>query len=135
MKTNLQAFQEMAGEEKARMAGFVSTAGSSVDQSFKGEAIKYLLENPEKQENAGWGEGRRDGGVNLASQHALNLMKTDPAGASTWLNSLPESNERLWAKKNFASNWQNYDPDAVQNWVASQPANERTEIESFLKEN
>ncbi|MDB0068552.1 hypothetical protein N9859_00265 [bacterium] len=43
METNLQAFQEMAGEEKARMAGFVSTAGSSVDQSFKGEAIKYLL--------------------------------------------------------------------------------------------
>lgn len=85
-----KAFNDLVGEEKARLAGFASSAGYGVAPELRGEAIKYLLENPEVQETAGWKEGRRYGGVEIASRHALDLMKTDPSSASSWVKSLPE---------------------------------------------
>jgi hypothetical protein len=89
------------------------------------------LENPTAQEIAGWNKSSR--GVEQVSQYALDLMKTDPSSASSWVNSLPEGPQQLWAKKNLAENWQNYDPDAVEKWISSQPAHEKKEIEDFLK--
>jgi hypothetical protein len=129
-----EAFNDLVGEEKARLAGFASSAGYGVEPELRGEAIKYLLENPEVQETAGWKEGRRYGGVEIASRYALELMKTDPSKASSWVNSLPEGPQQLWAKKNLAANWQNYDPDAVEKWISSQPASQQKEIVDFLKE-
>ena len=130
-----QAFQNLEGEEKTRLASFAATARYAIDKSLKGDAIKYVLENPEAQKATNWDNDNQSQATKQASQHALDLMKTDPARASAWVNSLPEGNTRLWAKKNLASNWNNYDPVGVQKWLNSQPANEQQAIETFLKKN
>jgi len=52
---------------------------------------------------------------------------------NSWVSSLPEGPQQLWAKKNLAADWQNYDPEAAEKWISRQPDSQQKEIEDFLK--
>ncbi|YCM43100.1 hypothetical protein V2O64_17470 [Verrucomicrobiaceae bacterium 227] len=130
-----EAFSTFDDADKKKVATEAATNESKdFPVELRGAAISYLLEHPGAIEVEGWsGDNLRKADV-VTSRQALTLMQSDPAEATRWLESLPETPARLWGKKNLAANWRNYDPEAVDRWIATQPAAERAEIELFLKE-
>jgi len=128
-----EAFGDLEGDEKARFAGFAASARYVVGPALKGEAIRYLIENSESREAAGWTGYYANASIEKSSEHAIDLMASDPAAARSWVDSLPPSEERLCAVRNLVTNWRNFDPAAAQRWLASQPAADRVAIEALPK--
>ena len=80
-----------------------------------------------------WTEGNGATAITTASKHAVNLLNTDTAKATSWVSGIPEGEVKLQAQKNLAYNWRNYEPEAAQKWVESLPTSERAQVEEFLK--
>jgi hypothetical protein len=128
-------FRAMPDEGKRKVAELLSGrhgGGIELAPALQGEAIRYLISNPEDV-----GEGHQANAVNeqtrLAANHAVRWAAKDPVAASEWVQTLPAGDPRLWAQKNLAKNWAQYDPQAAGQWVASLPADVRTEVQGFMK--
>ena len=138
-------FRGMAAAEKSSLALLLadsnfSASGAGGAQELKGEAIRYLVENPPpKEENKGqggadpFGFGGQADPNSAASSYAVFLAQKDPDAASQWVQTLPAGEARQWAQKNLAKNWAMYDPEAMQQWVATLPSAERKGVEDYLK--
>jgi hypothetical protein len=49
------------------------------------------------------------------------------------VDSLPEGEARLWAQKNMAATWAEYDPEAAARWMQSLPTDTRAAVEEFIR--
>jgi hypothetical protein len=128
-----ERFGTMSEEEKAQVAGVLANRHGYSNEPraapLLGEALRYLVatEGPSDDDSRQGQDSLR-----LASQHAVNWVVADPAGARAWVQSLPEGDAKLWAQKNMAATWAQYDPDAAAAWVGSLPAASRAEVEAFV---
>lgn len=130
----MNSYHKLEGEPKTQAATFLAKQNRGFSPELRGDAIVHLLTNADTQNIKGWNqENSREAGMET-SQHAVDLMTTDPGQATAWVASLPDSPTRLLAKQNLALNWGNYDPEAAQKWIATQPVAEREAITKFLKE-
>jgi hypothetical protein len=66
-------------------------------------------------------------GVGLVENLASSQAYRDPAGAASWLDSLPANVETGKASESIATRWFSKDPDATAKWVESLPAGSRRE--------
>jgi hypothetical protein len=128
-----RAFATMPEDQKRNVAiGAAFSARDSPGSAFVGEAITYYLNHPGTVDSY----GQREHGpepITTASVYAVNWAQSDPGSASSWVNSLPSGDAKLWAQKNLANNWSRNDPDAANQWIATLPAKERTEVQTFIK--
>jgi len=132
----VETYRSLEGPDKDYLSSLAIGSRSRVPLEMKSEAYAHLLTLPEDHEYSEW--RTQDTGnfaVEAVSQHALDLMNSDPLQATAWLASLPEGPVRMMAQGKLALNWQNYDPKAVENWLSSLPADNQTEIKEFMKSN
>lgn len=121
-------------EEQQRVAanvilegqGFLPHAGGS--PSVRGEAIRFLIGDLEKVDEAGraGAEARQ---AELAAAHAATWVSEDPRAAGAWVQSLPAGRSREAAVKYLVETWNRYDPDASARWVSGLPAEDRAAVE------
>lgn len=126
-------FQKMPADKKQSVARMIAAnyRYGSVDPVFAGAAIRYLVENPVAvPEN---GRGNDANPVVASSAYAVRLAVRDPFAAADWVETLPAGDAKLWAQKNLAKNWAQYDPKAVTQWLGTLPAEARGEVETFMK--
>lgn len=45
---------------------------------------------------------------------------------------LPDGDAKLWAQKNLATNWKQYDPQAADRWVNSLPPDQRDQVVALM---
>lgn len=125
-------FIALPDDKKPQVAQAIAAGGGSSGASpLKGEAIRYLLTNPVAIPEGG--QNNRPDPIQMASQYAVFLAVKDAAAATGWVHTLPAGDAKLWAQKNLARNWAQYDPKAVDQWVNTLPADARTEVQAFLK--
>lgn len=131
--TDLNAqFTALPDDKKPQVAQMIAAGGSSSGISpLKGEAIRYLVANPVAIPEGG--QYNRPDPIQMASQYAVFLAIKDAAAATGWVQTLPAGDAKLWAQKNLARNWAQYDPKAVDQWLKTLPADARTEVQTFLK--
>lgn len=100
-----------------------------IDPGFAGDAIRALVTHQTANSDS-----RRDNDPVMASSNfAVNLSSKDPAAATSWINTLPEGDAKLWARKNVAANWNQYDPKAVTQWLKTLPPTTRDQVTEYLK--
>ncbi|MFT3991822.1 MAG: hypothetical protein QM680_10485 [Luteolibacter sp.] len=110
------------------LAGF--SAYEKVDPAFIGEVLRTYISNPlPADENS----SRLDP-VRIGASYAVKLAVDDPVAATNWVSSLPEGDAKLWAYKNVASNWRQYDPQAVDSWVQTLPPAVKSQVSGYLAE-
>ncbi|MGC6565513.1 MAG: hypothetical protein ACON38_07865 [Akkermansiaceae bacterium] len=132
----VKTYRSLEGPDKDYLSSLAIGSRSRVPLEMKSEAYAHLLTLPEDHEYSEWRtQGNGNFAVEAVSQHALDLMNSDPLQATAWLASLPEGPVRMMVQGNLALNWQNYDPKAVENWLSSLPADNQTEIKKFMKSN
>lgn len=123
-------FNKLPDDQKQNIARVVAAGGmhSTIDPGFAGDAICSLVNNP-----PAFTPGSRDDPAMASSVHAVQLSMNDPVAAASWINTLPEGEAKLWAFKNMAANWKQYDPKAVNEWVKTLPPAARDEVAQHLK--
>lgn len=133
-KTTLAAvragFNELPPERQSAIGQLIASGyiqGSS-DSGFVGDALRAYVAHPPDHI-----QDRYKGPEIASSVYAVGLLETDAAAATAWVNSLPEGNAKLWAHKNVAYNWNQYDPKAVKSWLNTLPPATRDEVSSYLK--
>ena len=143
-------FKTLPDDEKRQVARLLTDRSMFSDniRPLQGEALRYLIANPEPESNAPDPDQIRhlpDGTpasrassvtqdmIGQASQFAVNWAKQDPAAASEWVQNLPASDARQWAQKNLAANWTQFDPDAAGQWLKSLTPADRSKVEEFIK--
>ena len=92
-------FRSMPDDQKLKAATLIAGRSDDLDPSLAGEAIRYLMTNPEPTQE----DQYRDLNMNptrLASNHVAQWAGNDPIAASAWVNSLPSGEAKLWAQKN-----------------------------------
>lgn len=124
-------FQSLPSGEKEAAAKILAgvNTGYETDPGLRGDAIRYLVENPPENEDQ---QGSRNPSA-LTSRHAVRWGMTDPVAAGSWTTTLPEGEARLWAQKNLAANWARLDPEAAERWVGTLPSADRKEVRSFIE--
>jgi hypothetical protein len=123
-------------EEQQRVAanvilegqGFVPHAG--VNPTVRGEAIRFLIGDLEKVDEAGRG-GAEARQAELAAAHAATWVTEDPRAAGDWVLSLPMGRSREAAVKYLAETWNRYDPEASARWLSGLPAEDRAAVEKL----
>jgi hypothetical protein len=148
-------FRSMPDERKMNvarlLAGRSGFSYDGLDSSLRGEAIRYLVTNPDPQDNTQqnhstdptalassraqveWEQNHSTNTTALASCLAVQWAANDPGAASEWVQTLPAGETKLWAQKNLAANWAQYDPAAADQWVKSLPADARSAVQDFMK--
>jgi hypothetical protein len=121
-------FEALPDDRKKQVAQMISRSGGN--SPVTGDAIRYLLANPEARPDGR--NGDEVDPVRMASQYATQLAARNPAAAGEWAESLPAGTAKLWAQINVARNWAVYDPKAAGQWVESLPANARGEVRALL---
>lgn len=127
-------FRAMPDDKKktvAQVLASTSEYSGNFDSALVGDSIRYLVSQPSDPSDKSRG-GSSDP-IARASQYAVKLAGKDAGAATQWVQSLPSGDARLWAQKNLAANWSQYDPDAAGQWIKSLPASERTQVEEFVK--
>lgn len=122
-------FKELPGEKKQQVAKVIitNTGRDDTTSRLKGDAIRYLLENPVKIENKDPWQSTSF----ASSNYAVNLSSQDPEAATAWVKTLPAGEEKSWTQKNLYNNWQQYDPKAAEQWKKSLPAGEFAALEKL----
>ncbi len=127
-------FNELPAHQQQNIARLVAAGGmyAQVDPGFAGDAIRALVTNPPVASSI---NDRTPGNdpVMASSTYAVELSITDPSAATSWINTLPDGDAKLWAFKNVASNWQQYEPKAVDQWVKSLPLDAREQVKKHLE--
>jgi len=127
-------FAELPSDQKLKIGRIIAAGGMSteIDPAFAGEAIRALVTgSPSAPESNN--KSQREDPVMASSTYAVQLAMTDPAAATSWINTLPEGDAKLWAYKNVAANWQQYDPKAVAQWLQTLPADARAPVAEHLR--
>lgn len=130
--TELRAgFNGLPVEQQQNIGSLVAAGGMyvQIDPGFAGDAIRALVTHPPANSES----NRRDDPVIASSNFAVQLSVNDPAAATSWINTLPEGDSKLWARKNVAANWNQYDPKAVTQWVKTLPADARDQVTEYLE--
>ena len=121
-------FNALPAAQQQNIASLVAAdrTDSEIDPGFAGDAIRALVNHQSVISPA------NDNGVVASSTYAVRLSMSDPAAATSWINTLPEGEAKLWARKNVAANWQQYDPKAVNQWLTTLPADARNQVTEHL---
>lgn len=131
-----EQFKSMPDESKLKLAKLIAGNGFSDKGPLEGEAIRYLVANPQPVKEVissdPFSNGPRDP-IQLASGYIQKTAQNDPAAASEWIQSLPAGDAKLWASKNLHSLWSQYDPKAADQWMKSLPAATQTQVKSLGK--
>lgn len=122
-------FKTLPDDQKQNIARAVAASGmhSGIDIAFAGDAIRALVTHPPDVP-----PGTMEDPAMASSLHAMQLAEKDPAAAASWINTLPDGEAKLWAFKNMAANWKQYDPEAVNEWVKTLPVATRDEVTGYL---
>lgn len=133
-QTNIEMrakFDSLPQETKPQAAQLIASSDESagIDAVLKGEAIRYLIDHPVD----GPAGGDKIDPLRMASEYAAKLGFKDPVAASGWVQSLPTGDAKLWAQKNLARNWAQYDPRAVDDWMLTLPADTQAQVRDFMK--
>ena len=127
-------FENLPSESQRNVAQILASTSPfgdyEVDPNLKGQAITFLISNPEDEKQTH--SNPRANSSALASKHVAQWAQTDPVAASAWTSKLPESEAKTWATKNLASTWMQYDPVAAKKWVNTLPIQIRQEVEEFI---
>lgn len=123
-------FNGLPVDQQQNIARVVAAGGAyvQIDPGFAGDAIRSLVIHPPANT-----ESRRDDPVMASSSYAVHLSMSNPAAATSWINTLPEGNAKLWANKNLAANWNQYDPKAVAQWMKTLPPDAREQVSKHLQ--
>lgn len=130
-------FNDLPTDQKQKIAGVLVSGASynnydTADTGLIGDALRILVSTTPTASDAT--RNSNDGGPVMASSaYAVQLAMKNPDEATSWINSLPEGDAKLWARKNVAANWQQYDPPAVAQWVRSLPVDAREQVNQYLK--
>jgi len=141
-KTQIEAlagqFRAMPDESKRKVAEVIAgNPYSSAPGQLDAEAIRYLVANPAvfvpqadlfEQETLLSQKSAENKTVNLASIYVGKIAKTDPEEAAEWIQTLPEGDAKLWARRNLHSIWSQFDPKAADEWKSSLPAKDRDTV-------
>ena len=122
-------FKSLPDDKKRTVAKVMVQNSSENAMDLEGDALQYLVANPEEPEP---GESQPNI-ISEASEYAVKLAKEDPFAAADWIRRLPTGETRQWAQKNLAANWAQYDPEATQQWIDSLPANERAAVKEYAE--
>ena len=129
-------FNAMPADAKQQVAQIISNSGlgSGLGRELVGDAIRYLVAEPAAPADGdGAGSSGSSAAIQRASTFAVAWSTSDPAAASTWVQSLPAGDAKSWTQKNLAANWAQYDPAAARQWVNSLPASDRAAVQEFMK--
>jgi hypothetical protein len=119
-------FRSLPAETKGAVAG--ALMNNVPDRALRGEAISYLVANPPAE-----GQPGNSNVTSRAATFAAEWGRSDPQGATQWVQSLPAGESRLWAQKNLALAWSEYEPEEAGRWMSRLPAEERKQVEEFVK--
>lgn len=127
-------FNGLSADQKLNIAKVVAAGGTyaSIDPGFAGDALRFLVAHTPAVA-AGNNSTENKDPVMASSTYAVTLSMSDPAAATSWINTLPEGEAKLWARKNMAANWQQYDPKAVAQWMQTLPADAREQVTQHLR--
>ncbi len=125
-----ESFKQMPNEQRQHIALMFasSTSSSDMQSGFFGDALHFLVSHPPAALDT-----RRVDPVMASSAYAARLVARNPSEATSWVESLPEGQAKLWARKNVAANWQQYDPVAARAWIKTLPVGIREEITQHLQ--
>jgi hypothetical protein len=125
-----EGYNQMTFDQKQHIALMIASNASRFesDSDFFGDAIRFLVTNPPPAS-----EARDVDPVMASSTYAVQLATSNPSAAISWINALPEGPAKLWARKNVAANWQQYDPKAVSTWLQTLPVSVREEVAKHLQ--
>ncbi|HEY8960768.1 MAG TPA: hypothetical protein VIM57_01095, partial [Luteolibacter sp.] len=125
-----ESFKQMPTEQRQHIALMLasSTSQSDMQSGFFGDALHFLVSHPPAVS-----ETRQVDPVMASSAYAARLVARNPSEATSWVESLPEGQAKLWARKNVAANWQQYDPVAARAWIKTLPADTREEVAKHLQ--
>jgi hypothetical protein len=125
-----EGYNQMSFDQKRHIALMIASNASRFesDSDFFGDAIQFLVTNPPPASEAPDVDP-----VMASSTYAVQLATSNPSAAISWINALPEGPAKLWARKNVAANWQQYDPKAVSTWIQTLPVSVREEITQHLQ--
>jgi len=132
LRTN---FNQLPLEQQQNIALAISSVGmhSQIDTGFAGDAIRSFVVNSPATPPTPTTPGNREADPVMASStYAVRLATTDPAAATEWITTLPEGNAKLWAFKNVAANWTQYDPNGVKDWLKTLPSETRQQVTEYL---
>jgi hypothetical protein len=125
-----ESFKQMPNEQRQHIALMLasSTSSSDMQSDFFGDALHFLVSHPPAAS-----ETRRVDPVMASSAYAARLVVRNPSEATSWVESLPEGQAKLWARKNVAAHWQQYDPVAARAWIKTLQVGIREEITQHLQ--
>ncbi|MEO7098682.1 MAG: hypothetical protein ABI162_04930 [Luteolibacter sp.] len=124
-------FNTLPVDQQQNIGRMVVTGGmnSEIDPGFAGDAVRSLVTHPPAVTSG----STYDTPAMASSTYAVKLSINDPAAATSWINTLPEGEAKLWTLKNVAANWRQYDPEAVALWVKTLPADARDQVTQYLQ--
>jgi hypothetical protein len=124
------SFKQMPAEQKQHIALMIasSTSSSDMHSDFFGDTLHFLVSHPPTASQT-----RQVDPVMASSAYAARLVARNPSEATSWVESLPEGQAKLWARKNVAANWQQYDPAAARAWIKTLPEGTREEVTKYLQ--
>ena len=125
-------FQNLPPDTRRNVAEILGSRRSDteIEPNLKGQAISYLISNPPSEDEARTGSYSNPNA--LASMHVVKWAQTDPAAASAWTRTLPDSEAKTWATKNLAATWMQYDPAAAEKWIGALSPDTRREVKEFI---
>ncbi len=132
----VRQFQALPDESKRAIAEGLARGGYSSQNPLQADAVRFLISNPstepepEGSNNPKAAENRTS---SLAVNYVSSLAQTDPTGAGEWIRTLPNGEPKLWAQKNLHGLWSQYDPQAADQWLATQSASDRAAIKELGK--
>ncbi len=71
--------------------------------------------------------------LNGYSTNEFKLQFSTSISEVPFLNRLPDGDAKLWASKNVALNWNQYDPGAVSTWLKTLPNDVKTQVQKHLE--
>lgn len=125
-----RVFKTLPDDQKKQAAVAIlllDGTSKSLYPSLTGEAIRYSIAHPDPSVYSRL--RLRLAPIQQASQFAADWATSDPVAASSWVQSLPNSEAKSWAQKNLAIIWAQCDPQEARQWINSLPA----EQQEFIK--
>lgn len=126
-----KSFGELGAAEREKVALLFSSRAGDVEgnEEIFGDAVRYLVNNPPATTG---NRSSRDNTVFSASQYAVKIASNSLPEASAWIDTLPDGDAKMWARRNVASDLNQYDPGAVRDWMKTLPAGTRDDLRTYL---
>ena len=126
-----EEFTNLVSTEKQKVALALASraADAGGNEALVSDAIGYLVNHPPEPDERGW---VRDDPRMMASEFALRIASRDLTAASEWIDTLPEGEASMWARRNVAKDMRQYDPAAVRDWIRTLPQGQRDDLDGYL---